>query len=244
MIQLDDRRGSGELERYFLPYGIQVKKCRLTFGDMAWVGKGPKNMEVGVVVERKRIEDLIQSMTSKRLAGHQLPGICDEYDYGYLLIDGIWKPTADSGAVTISNGPGRWQQTNISSRQVNNFVMGLNFRAGLTPWRVSTKEELVSFVVDQYLMWQKPWEEHKAHDQVYAPADRSEGRKLFFRQRKVDAWEKAIMQLPGIDSKAKDMAKKFSNIDMLAAASQQDLMDAGLGIGKVGAKRIWEALHK
>jgi len=101
-IDLDYRTGSGELEKLFLPYGIKVNRTKLEFGDLAFEGRGPHGA-CSIVIERKRITDLIQSMESRRLSGHQLPGMAERYDYCYLIVEGIWRP-GQNGELEIRNG--------------------------------------------------------------------------------------------------------------------------------------------
>jgi ERCC4-type nuclease len=249
MIRLDHRVGSGELERFFQPYGIKVQKTTIAFGDMDFIGNG-KNGQVSIVVERKRIEDLIQSMHSKRLSGHQLPGMAEQYDYCYLIVEGIWQP-GDQGQLEIRSG-NSWVSRGVHTRAVNNYLMGLSLRAGLQVWRTSTPKETVSFVVDQYRMWtEKTWDEHKCHEAVYAPAGESggAGRRLSLNTRKIGLPEKFAMQWPGVDSKARDIERHFRDLAggswlaAMAAATAKDFEEIK-GIGKIGAERIWEALHK
>src|SRR5262249_5778675 len=149
---------------------------------------------------------LIQSMTTHRLSGYQLSGLAEHYDYGYLVVEGIWRPGAN-GEIEVTNGRGGWISRRMHSRAVTNYVMGLALRAGLIPWRTITPEDTVSFIVDQYRMWtEKAWDEHKSHDSAYAPSDptaASRGMRLSFRPRTVTLAEKVAMQLPGMDDKAR-----------------------------------------
>lgn len=255
MIRLDPRAGSGELAPLFRPYGVTVRVEHLDFGDMDWLGWGPKG-ESAVVVERKRIDDLVQSMTSGRLSGHQLPGMARNYDYAYLVVEGIWRPGADS-ELTIWEGKGeagRWVSRAIHCRAVHNYLMGLSLRAGMVVWRTASDRETVSFVVDQYRMWtEKKWGEHTCHDQVYAPADNSNGagRRLQLVVREVGLAERVAMQLPGIDRKARAVAKRFGTVERLVGASVESWagvpwVDKGgkkRKLGKVTAEKIWRELR-
>lgn len=252
MIRLDYRTGSGELEPLFKQYGIKVEKTTLANGDFDWIGRGPKGVSVSVVVERKRLDsDLIQSMQSRRLSGKQLPGMCDEYDYGYLIVEGIWRVGAD-GAIEVPNGDNErsWRSLGVHSRAVHNYLMGLSFRAGLQPWKTSSPRETVSFIVDQYRMWtEKAWDAHKCHEAVYAPAYSNNGRRLQLTTRKIPVMEKILMQLPGLDSRAKQVAAHLTSeagagwLDYMNDMTVKQWADVK-GVGKVGAKRIWEALHE
>lgn len=240
MLRLDSRTGSGELEKLFKPYGIQPLLCRLDFGDMDWIGNGPSG-ECAVVVERKRIDDLIQSMQSKRLSGHQLPGMAEQYDYCYLIVEGIWK-CGDDGNLLVSNGG--WHKRGIAYRAVTSYLSTLQLKAGVNVWRSVNEYETVSYVIDQYRWWtQKRWAEHQAHEAVYAPADPTVGRRLTFRPREISLLEKMSMQLPGVDKKAREVAESFKSVQQMANADVERWIKIK-GIGKTGAERIVEAIRR
>lgn len=251
MIRIDYRTGSGELESMFKQYGLKVEKTTLDNGDFDWIGRGPGDTSVSVVVERKRLDsDLIQSMQSRRLSGKQLPGMCAEYDYGYLIVEGIWRIGTD-GQIEVPRGDDArsWKSLGVHSRAVHNYLMGLSFRAGLQPWKTSNPRETVSFIVDQYRMWtEKSWAGHKCHEAVYAPADQSNGRRLSLHTRKIDVSEKILMQLPGLDGRAREVSKHWLDLAgeewgmamMMASPKEWERVK---GVGKIGARKIWEALH-
>lgn len=250
MIRLDYRTGSGELERLFLPFGIKVVKVKLDFGDFDFTGKGPAG-ECAVVIERKNINDLIQSIESKRLAGHQLPGMAAAYDYCYLIVEGIWRPAAN-GAVEIWQGwgtNGKWVEQGFHSRAIINYLMGLSLRAGVIVWRTASDIETVGFVVDQYAMWQKNWSEHRCHDAVYAPAAGG-SRKLSLMPRDVSIVEKVAAQLPGLDARARAVARSFKSVLEMSQAGEErwarvewvDKNKKKRKLGAVTARKIVEAL--
>lgn len=217
---MDSRTGSAELAKYFTPYGIQPSLVHLDYGDFDFLGNGPKG-QCAVVFERKRIEDLVQSMESGRLSGHQLPGMAQQYDYGYLIIEGSWRAGPD-GQLEV-NTRGHWHGSKMHTRAITNYIMGLALRAGLLPWKTFDQVETVRFVVDQYRMWnEKEWLEHKSHDVVYAPATPTSGFHLMTNYRKVSLAEKVAMQLPGLQDKARYAAERFGTVKTVATANVED----------------------
>lgn len=223
MIRVDLATGSVELLPLFSPYGVTAQRSKLQFGDIDFTGSGPHGT-CCVVFERKRIDDLLQSMRSKRLSGHQLPGMAQTYDYGYLIVEGIWRPGL-SGEVEVLERSGKWRGRAVHSRAVTNYLMGLALRAGMIVWRTGSDRETVSFVVDQYRMFQKPWEEHRCHEAVYAPVEEHEraGRMLSLAVRDVGLAEKMAMQIPGLDRKARWVAEYFkgSVVEMVGAGVEE-----------------------
>ncbi len=246
-IALDYRTGSKELAPLFLGYGIQADLKKLEFGDLAFEGNGPKG-RCAIVLERKRIEDLIQSMTSKRLTGHQLPGMAEMYDYCYLLVEGIWRP-GPNGEMQIGHGGlegdhnfgGRWLpcRSSLPYRAVDNYLATLELHAGVIYRRTMSPQETVATVVDLYRWWnEKQWEDHSSHLGVYAPGEVQQGgRRLNLAHREASWLEKMAMQLPGLDTKAQVVAEHFRSPRVMANANLDDWV-AIKGIGKPTAKRL------
>jgi len=257
-LRIDDRTGSRELAKYFLDYGITPKVTRLEFGDLAFNGQGPSG-ECAIAVERKQIDDLVASIQSKRLSGHQIPGMIENYDYSYVLVEGIWK-AGKSGELMVMGHGGRWAARETPTRAINNYLMGLTLRAGVIVWRTSSPEETVSFIVDQVRMWEKEWHEHKSHEGVYAPAmSNGAGRHGFFNNlhpRRVTVRERIALQLPGMDDRAKFVEGWFASAKEMCSAGPETWANkvwktrgrhgqAGKErrLGKAAAEKIVEALR-
>lgn len=209
MISLDYRTGSGELERHFKPFGVTVNKTTLSFGDASWIGNGPKG-SVAIGVERKKIAEFVQSVISKRLTGHQLPGM-SEYDYVYIIVEGLWKP-GPSGELLVRNG--HWStrySSGLNYRAIDNYLSTLEHKAGVIVRRTVTPYETVETIVDLYRWWtDKTWEEHDSLNEVYAPAEGNQGRRFTYMPREVSTFEKMLLQLPGMDKRAQAVASYFS----------------------------------
>lgn len=251
MISLDHRIGSIELAPLFTQYGIKANVCHLDFGDVAWEGNGP-NGRCAVVVERKRIEDLVQSITSKRLSGHQLPGMAEQYDYCYLMVEGIWRP-GPQGELQIAHGSieadrfgGRWlpsHGTGMAYRAIDNYLSTLEMHAGVIYRRTLGPQETVATVVDLYRWWAKEWLEHSSHIAVYAPAVPKQGRGRFhLLHRDASLAEKWAMQMDEIDAKGQAVAKHFGSARAMANATIADWLEIK-GVGKVTARRAVEAIN-
>jgi ERCC4-type nuclease len=249
MIRLDRRVGSRELAPLFRPYGLTAEVCELEFGDLSWFGLGPGKKEVTITIERKVVDDLLQSFTQGRLSGHQLPGIVRDYDYAYLIVEGIWRPGVD-GEVQVwqgNGGGGRWQSRGVMYSAVTNYLQGLSLRAGVNVWRTGSKEETVAFTASQYRMWQEPWESHTSHQALYSPNMMSgdpEGRRVHLIERKVSLAEDWAFRLPRIGEKmARKVAQVFKSGERLATA-RMDEWQAIDGVGRETAARVRAAIMK
>lgn len=249
-IRLDYRTGSKELYPLFRPYGIQPEITTLEAGDIAFEGNGPRGRSA-ITIERKQIEDLIQSIESKRLSGSQLPGMDDQYDYAYLIVEGVWRAGPD-GEMQIGRGSfesestfgGRWLPTRgrLRYRAVDNYLATLELHAGVICRRTLSPEETVAMVVDLYRWWNdKLWAQHSSHLAVYAPAVIKPGKgRLNLARREASYAERFAMQLPELDTKAQRVAEHFGSGRVMANANEAEWLRIK-GIGKVTARLAVEA---
>jgi ERCC4-type nuclease len=241
MISIDSRTGSKELAPLFEAHGAPVRITTLEYGDLAWEGKGPTGL-CSVCVERKVIGDLIDSMQSRRLSGHQLPGMAETYDYAYLIVEGIWRPGVD-GAIQIGRGSlgeasygGRWAEgygRQLQYSAIDNYLATLELHAGMIFRRTMCADETVQVVRDLYSWWtDKAWADHSSHLAVYAPANVPQGKsRLNMVARDPSLCEKWAMQLTGIDKKAQVVASHFGSARIMANATKEQWMQIK-GIGK------------
>lgn len=163
-VRVDDRVGSRHLQLHLRNHHLDARLRRLDYGDV-WFEGWRKNEVVKVGVELKRVDDLIGSMLSKRLIDRQLPGMFKDYDVGYLLIEGVWRPTR-WGGIEILKCRDRWSgwvpcKSSVSYAQVNRFLMTLQNFGGVQVVRVADESETAAYIVDLFRWWQK--RRHKAH---------------------------------------------------------------------------------
>ncbi len=223
MIRIDTRQGSGELSGLFTPFGLAPERVKLEFGDLEFSGQGPKG-ECMVAVERKRISDLINSITDNRLAGHQLQGMAKTYDCIYLIIEGLWR--LSNGHVEIRDGT-VWHRAPIDTRRLNGFLTTLEMKAGIVVRRTLKPEETVSMVVDLYRWWQQPWADHKSHEAVYTiqPSNSNGHRMVSLIPREVSLVERVALQLPGLAERAKFAAQRWPTVRSMMRATEEDWAD-------------------
>ena len=164
MILVDDRIGSVELAPLLSAPNMV---CRLDYADFAWSGDGP-NGPIDVGVERKGLMDLLQSMTTGRLSGHQLIGLTNRYDWVYLLVEGVWRPDRHSGILQRIGGKGKWiaaaqGSRRFMARDVYNFLNTIQVMCGVVVIQTSNQWETAKWLDSNYGWWQKGWEKHKSH---------------------------------------------------------------------------------
>ena len=230
MILVDDRIGSVELVPLL---SIPNNVCRLEFGDFAWSGHGPEG-QVSIGVERKRISDFLSSMTTGRLSGHQLIGLSANFDFVYLIVEGVWRPERGTGILQIPCGKG-WQAAQQGSRRfmvrdIYNFINTLQIICGVHVVTTYNDLETVKWLESCYSWWQKKWEAHKSHLQF-----RDSDHAHLVRPSLV---ARIANQFPGIGlDRARHLAEKFKSPIELVLATKEELEKVE-GIGKTLAKNL------
>jgi len=249
MILVDPRTGSRELLDGLRNLGADA---RIADGELAsdfeFTGCGADGT-ILVGVERKTIQDLVNSMRDHRLAGSQLIGMTQTYDEIYVLVEGIWRRQRESGMVEYRNGGWHTIRGQVRYSEVDSFLCSLEATTrdwtNLHVWRTQDQEETCAAVVDRFHWWQKPWEEHTSVSRsIYAPVPQRprKGTKAAMRHDPT-LLEKWLADLPGIDSRWLDLAPHFRSArDMANADVERWLGIKGMRIGQKTAENIVQAV--
>jgi len=229
MIIVDKCIGSGELLPLFPPG--DAKLGTLTYGDFAFTGNGPDGCPYIIAVERKTIGDLLNSMTTGRLADTQLRGLLNSYNIVWILVEGMFRPDPRTGQLQHYKY-GKWcvlTQGNRSfmTRDVWLFLNTLGMKAGVSWVTTSTPKETVLFIQTLYRWWNdKEWEQHRSHLQ---PKRRPEEIAQFVLHTLV---RRVASQLKGVGwEKAGQIAKVVKTVEELVAIDEQGLREVD-GVGK------------
>ncbi len=159
VILVDDRAGSCELIKPLRKLGVEVEATRLSFGDLAWEGRGVKGASVSIGVEFKQLDELVAALRSERLQGYQMRGMRPVYDYSYLFIEG--KLLYDrAGALKL---PGHMSVTELLKR-----IYVLHLCGGLNPWWTTNRADTLQSIVALYHTWtDTDLDAHKSHIAMY-----------------------------------------------------------------------------
>ena len=227
---IDRRAGSAELLLPMQAREVPVELCTLRFGDAAIVGNGEFG-PVMIGVERKKIRDLLQSLTSGRLSGHQLPGLVDEYAHRWLLVEGAYRESRD-GMIEVPRGHGKpWELIRFKHAALEAYLVTLTMRGGLHVQRTYSQDETASWLAVLWKWWTgKAWAEHRSHLALHQAPDIG----LWDKPTLVQRW---AAELPGIDSKSAIVAQYFRTPLELAVAGEREWQTIP-GIGKGIASRV------
>lgn len=171
MLLVDYRQGSQELIEPLQQMGLDVDQCDLPAGDISFVGKGEKGKQVTIGVEFKKLDELVGSLRTERLQGHQLLKMQDMYDFKYLLIEGeLLIDKAGKLLKRVSRRETRPMHGQLSISEFFKRLNVLHLRGGLN-WQILHSRRLIlKWIEALYRTWtDKALDEHKSHLALYSP---------------------------------------------------------------------------
>lgn len=231
MIYIDDRVGSKELKVHIAP-NIKTKLTRMDFGDVSFIGKGPDDSLMAVGIERKTITDLLSSMTTGRLSGHQLVGLLHSYGVVYILVEGSYGVDPKTGLIARFRNK-RWHPIEFGTRrflgrEVHNYLNTLCILCGVNVVRTHSLRESGMWISDTYKWWEKPYDKHSAHKSFVITKPHISLVKPPFIQR-------VIKEFTGIGwTHSENIANVFPTLLDLALASQEDLERELVKLPRIG----------
>ena len=252
MIQVDNRAGSAQLAPMLRAMGVPVDLAVLPFGDASVIGSGSDGVPVSVGVEVKQIYDVLACIESGRYAGHQLPGMLQNFDQVWLLVIGIIRPNPSTGVLEVQSQRGKstgyWRDAYHGRRRSMLYH-------DLTMWFMSMqiKGGVRLAIVDDYLMaaywlrclhawWDRGWDDHDSHLVLHDS------------MRHEFAFDRALLtrpsltrmlaaQLPSIGrDKSASVAARFKTPIAMVEASEADWQSIP-GVGKTIAHKVYVALR-
>lgn len=245
MLTIDGRAGSGELLGMFPP-GMDVSLGHLDFGDFMFLGNGPENSLITVGVERKSIKDLLNSIVTGRLSGHQIPGMLGQYDYSYVLVEGIWRYSPESGTLQTLNGS-QWVdlsfgQRRFMAKEVTNFLNTMAVKTGIHVVYSDTRKETVQVVCSLYHWWNsKQWDQHSSHLSPNKAHKGPQGEVAILRPTLV---RRVAAEMKGIGwGKSKLVESYFPSLIRMVNATEREWRNVP-GIGKGIARDVVEEIRK
>lgn len=231
MILVDSRVGSKHLAGEFDSLGVGYELTQLEFGDCSWLGKSESG-PVAVGVELKNVQDLLNSIRSGRLSGHQVPGLLDRYQHTWLVVEGVYRPRRDGLCEVLHGrtwGPLVQGKHPVFYNEVEGYLTTLAVHAGIHTKHTGSPRETAQFLSLLYDWWQK--DKHKSLQTIYRP---KEGGNSIRRE---SDWEKRMKLTakglqPGFGwERVKGIVGEFDSVaDMINAS--EDRWKEIPGIGK------------
>mgnify|MGYP001559378615 CR=1 FL=1 len=254
MVLVDARVGSRELLQGLRGLGIDAELGGNLSADFQFSGCGPAPASTVLIgIERKTIQDLLNSIRTRRFEGQQLSPMLDCYDCCYLVVEGAWRRGKGTGLIEIPRGRGEWgaPRGSFHYAEVSHFLIRLEEFAGVRVRRTYDEDETCAAIADLYTEWAAPYEERlRKLQRIYAPPPdfpiRKDGKRVraFAVQQAPSLAAKWIAQLPGVDSRAVELAERFRSARDVANADVEDWLSIkGLRVGRKSAEKIVEAVN-
>jgi len=241
MILVDPRVGSGDLEPVLKSHGYPVDLCPLDFADCAFVGNGPGGKPVGVGIELKKLKDMLSCITTGRFSGHQLPGLVQNYDEVWLIVEGIYRPNPKDGVLETLSGRS-WEPLRLGARSwvyrdFEAYLTTIEIKGGVRLRRTTSRDETARVVGSLYSWWvNSDFDEHRSH-------------LTFNRARDTALLSPPSLKheiaacLPGLGyMKGGAAAGHFGSVTAMILADEREWQRVP-GIGKGLAKKIVEAVN-
>lgn len=260
MISVDRRDGSSPHALTLRRLGAATQVEELPFGDFAFSTEsgGPGDRPAVIGVELKRLSDLLQCIGDSRYSGHQLPGMLELYDFSYLIVEGMWRPS-ESGSLEVYRH-GQWRLVSHGRRtytykEVDSFLTTLavksrEFHGGpVMVRRTSTEYETAYSIYNLYRWWTgKSWSQHQSLTGLHIATDprleqlNSDSRMLKRKRDRPEHFMKTVaIQQPKVGyGKLDEIVERFGSARIMANATEAEWA-AVPGIGPKIAKLIVDA---
>lgn len=245
MIIVDDRAGSNRYPALLQAVGLKVTLGRLEYGDFSFMGHGPGGAPVTIGIEHKRLDDLLQSITTGRFAGHQLPGLVQSYDHAYLVVEALCRPCPDSGVLQVRSGA-RWVDQSRGGRgwmyrDIEQWVHTVELKGGVFVKRTSTQDETARLVQALYSWWNRGWDDHRSHLAISQAHSINRNRDAALL-RKPSLVRRVANELDGVGwERSAAVAAHFPSVFDMVMADPKEWTKIP-GIGKVTATRVVQSL--
>jgi ERCC4-type nuclease len=237
MITIDDREKDSQFINS-MTHGT-FEFARLEFADASFIGNGENEEPVLVGIERKALSDLLNSITSGRFAGHQLPGLLNSYGVVYLLIEGMYRPGKDGllyhregkDWVPISYGR-KWMYADLEA-----WLTTVEEKANVRLRRAPGPSETAAIIQALHRWWtNKEFSEHRSHLTMHKPRDTA-------LLRKASLVRVIAAELPGIGwTRSENVAKRFHTVAEMVSADERE-WNSIEGIGKETANKVVHAIY-
>ncbi len=171
MILIDAATGSNEFEEPLRKKGLPVDVTHLDYGDFVFNGRGEGGEPLYIGIEFKKLTELVESLRSKRFQGHQLLGLCKDFDRRYLVVEGDFHHDKQ-GRATVFRGKGQPRPIPgvVNAVALEQEIINLGTRGGCWVKTTTTRAQTLRFIEAVYRYWtDKDLDQHKSHLAVYAP---------------------------------------------------------------------------
>lgn len=236
MLLVDGAAGSVDLLAPLQRMGLPAELIHMSSGDLAFQGRGEGGKPVLIGVEYKKLPELVGSLRTERLQGHQLMKMRDTYDFSYLLIEG--ELLYDSRGRLLRRAGRRDFKPLGGGMGVSELLKRLHvlhLRGGLNVIWTTRQADSLKQIEALYRVWSDcDLDEHTSHIAIYQAPTLIE----------ISDFRQMISRLPGIGIKMSKLVEdKFKGSIRKALLAPQSEWESIDGIGTKTATAIQEYLR-
>lgn len=177
MIFLDPRAGSKDLIKPLQKAGLPLdSSSNLDAGDLFFIGRGEQGKGLTIGIEHKKVADLVASLRTGRLQGHQLlamrgadAGQKPLYDVAYLIVEGEVHYDEQGRLLRRCGRQAfRVMAGGMTITELQKRILVMQLRAGLNPIFTRTQADSIKWIESLYRVWtDRDLDQHKSHLAMY-----------------------------------------------------------------------------
>lgn len=244
MIYVDDRQGSGSgpndiTKLLSKKRNVEFEKTRLEYGDVLFEGNGPDG-RISIGIEIKTIGDLVNSMTTGRLASKQLPDLTKNCDFTFLLIVGQTRENHGLLEECKNNYwfPVKYVGRTTTYTAFQSFILAIQVGFGCNILYADNLKEAVNTIVNTYRWFNKEWDSHTT---LHATHDPPKPKRYATKPTLV---EEMASRIKGIGWKtAREIGRVFPTPEDMVLADVNTWLEIP-GVGKTLAEKIVRQLKE
>ena len=223
--------------------GIEVQSQSQMYGDFSFLGRGEGEVPVPVGIERKKLQDLINSSYEGRLT-EQLKGLLLCYQDIWVVVEGVNRRGPEGLLEVPGWKKGEWVPLEYGKKtfmysELEAAIITLEEKGGVRVKETRDKYGTAHFLKTLHHWWtDKTYDQHRSHLRFRSSAaDQS----LLVSPSLCREW---ASRLPGVAwTKSGKVADYFKSGYAMAMAEEGAWKEVE-GIGGTMAKRIVEAIRK
>ena len=197
-------------------------------------GTGSEPIQIRVSLERKRINDMVNSIMTGRYLSQAQAAYAADFNKLILIVEGVAKP-GRGGLVEVPRRKG-WMPTipPISYSRFDQYLSELSLYAGITVKRTQNVTETAAVVKALWALFQKPPSDHSSLKSIYSAPPPGAVEFMF----KPSLVRRVANQLSGIGwRRAGDADRTFCSVTEMVNADANE-WEKVPGVGKKTAAQV------
>ncbi len=212
----------------------------IRYGDFAFVGLWTDRVEVNVCGDRKKVGDLITCVNDGRHVQQVQDARAAGYDFVFLVVEGLMRPSPTSGALQHRSGSGwRDHPANIDYSRIEAYMTEMELYAGVTVKRTASPNETAFYIRHLYKQFARPPEDHTSLQLFH----KDKGPAVDFLSSRPTLLRRWAKELSGVGwDRSAAIADHFNSITAMYEADQKEWQKIS-GVGKKTAETVHNEIH-